>query len=155
MSTIYLIAFDRNKALKKTEYYYKDIFENKELVLDKDEGIFFSKELSPEEQEIATKMFQQRKIYAIRCGVPLGYCMADKDVDERYYMREKEQLAWFVDFLKKHISSYDDVLFLAIPLVRPKNSPMILSIHLDVNDIVLEDEFAFEEHIYQFVNNKG
>ena len=34
MSTIYLIAFNKDNAFTKTKYYYKHILENKEKITD-------------------------------------------------------------------------------------------------------------------------
>ena len=154
MSVSYLIAFD--KSLTKTDYLYKFILENKQTAFFENDGILFSDKLYPQEQEIASNLFPQRKVYSIRSSVPLSYKSSDKsNISENYYTCEKEQLVWFVDFLKKHIHADEDVLFLKINLGQPINYSKILAKQINVNDISLpENDFTFDNHIYQFVNNK-
>jgi len=156
MSVSYLIAFDFDKALQKKEYLYKDILKSKKTVWGKDDCIIFTDELYAQEEDIAKNLFQQRKVYSIRSSVPLEYHLKDKDaICDEYYTCEKEQIEWLFEFLKKKISRTEDVLFVKIWLGHPINYFKILSEQYDVNDFVLpKDEFSFESHIYQFVNNK-
>ena len=163
MSTTYLIAFNKDNALTKTKYYYKHILENKEKITDENAGVFFQDDLWPQEQEIADTLFPQRKVYAIRSSLYLGYCLSDKKFDnghyickEGYYICKKEQLVWFINFLKKHTRRGEDILFWQVNLGHPINYSKVSTVRMDVNDIVLpEDEFDFDWHIYQFVNTKG
>ncbi len=154
MSVSYLIAFD--KSLTKTDYLYRFILKSKQTVFFENDGIVFSDKLYPQEQEIALNLFPQRKVYSIRSSVPLSYDSSDKsNISDNYYTCEKEQLAWFLNFLKEHIHVNDDVLFLKIKLGQPINYSKILTKQVDINDICLpEYNFAFDNHIYQFVNNK-
>ena len=154
MSVSYLIAFD--KDLNKTNYLYKYILNSKKTVWNQNDGIVFSENLFPQEKEIAQNLFQQRKVYSIRSSVPLSYRTLDKEnVSPEYYLCEKEQIKWLLEFLKKQIKYDEDVLFLKINLGNPIDYSKILSKQVDVNDIDLpEDEFAFENYIYQFVNCK-
>ena len=154
MSVSYLIAFD--KSLTKTDYLYKFILESKKTVFFENDGILFSDKLYPQEQEIASKLFPQRKVYSIRSSVPLSYDISDRiAISEDYYICEKEQLLWFLNFLKKRIKSDEDVLFIKVNLGQPINYSKILAKQVDVNDIKLpENEFTFDNHIYQFVSYK-
>ena len=154
MSVSYLIALD--KSLSKTDYLYKYILKSKKTVFFEDDGIVFSDKLYPQEQEIASNLFPQRKVYSIRSSVPLSYENLDRtSVSDDYYTCEKEQLSWFIHFLEKTISSEEDALFLKVNLGQPINYSKILAKQIDVADIVLpENEFTFNNHIYQFVNNK-
>lgn len=154
MSVSYLIAFD--KELTKTEYLYKFILENKKTVFFENDGILFNNKLYPQEYEIASNLFPQRKVYSIRASVPLNYKESDRlNVGENYYICEKEQLLWFIEFLKKHIKSNEDVLFLKVNLGHPINYSKIIARQVDVNDIELtKNDFEFDNYIYQFVNNK-
>lgn len=153
MSVSYLIAFD--KSLPKTKYLYKFILTSKQTVFSENDGILFSDELYPQEQEIASNLFPQRKVYSIRSSVPLSYNSTDSsNVSENYYICEKEQLVWFLDFLKKHIRADEDALFLKIALGQPIDYSRILAKQIDVNNFLLpEHNFTFDTHIYQFVNN--
>ena len=154
MSISYLIAFD--KDLNKTEYLYKFILKSKQTVWNEDDGINFSDKLYPQEQDIAKTMFPQRKVYSIRSSVPLAYKQGDKEaVCDSYYNCEKEQLAWFINFLKKQIKCDEDVLFLKINLGSLIDYSKILSKRVDLNDLELpQNEFNFDNCVYQFVNCK-
>lgn len=154
MSVSYLIAFD--KCLSKTDYLYKFILKGKKTVFGDNDGIIFSDKLYPQEKDIANNLFPQRKVYSIRSSVPLSYKNSDRmSICENYYICEKEQLEWFLTFIKKHINYDEDVLFLKLNLGHPINYSKILSKQVDVSNIVLpEDQFAFDDCIYQFVNNK-
>lgn len=154
MSISYLIAFD--KKLPKTTFYYKYILESKKTIWGDDDCIIFSDKLFPQEQEIAKNMFPQRVVYSIRPSVSLSYKSSDKDnVSQDYYLCEKEQIKWLIEFLKKHIKSNEDVLFLTIGLGHPIDYSKILSKQIDVNDMILpENEFNFDNYVYQFVNCK-
>lgn len=154
MSISYLIAF--NKSLTKTDYLYKFILESKQTVFSENDGILFSGKLYPQEQEIASNLFPQRKVYSIRSSVPLSYESSDKsNISENYYTCAKEQLVWFLNFLKKHINVDEDVLFLKINLGQPIKYSEILAKQVDINNISLPaNNFAFDNYIYQFVNNK-
>ncbi|MDD4351272.1 MAG: hypothetical protein PHP83_03730 [Clostridia bacterium] len=154
MSVTYLIAFD--KKLTKTEYLYKDILKSKKTVFSDDDGIVFELKLFPQEEDIAKNIFQSRVVYSIRASVPLSCNLSDKEnIAEEYYICEKEQLDWFKDFLKKHIAWYEDVLFIQIALGSPIKYSGMLSQQVDVNDIIIDNNFLFTPKlIYQFVNNK-
>ena len=99
MSVSYLIAFD--KSLTKTNYLYKYILDSKKTVWGQSDGILFSDKLYPQEQEIACSLFPQRKVYSIRSSVPLSYKGSDRvNISDDYYLCEKEQVVWFLNFLK-------------------------------------------------------
>lgn len=154
MSISYLIAFD--KSLTKTNYLYKFTLESKKTVFFENDGISFSDKLYPQEQEIASNLFPQRKVYSIRSSVPLSYESSDRiNISDNYYICEKEQLTWFLNFLKKHINIDEDVLFFKVNLGQPINYSKILSKQVDINNILLpENNFSFDNYIYQFVNNR-
>lgn len=154
MSVSYLIAFD--KSLTKTNYLYKYILKSKQTVFFENDGILFSDKLYPQEQEIALNLFPQRKVYSIRSSVPLSYKYSDKsNVCESYYTCEKEQLEWFINFLKKHINEDEDCLFITICLGHPINYSKILAKQVNINNFTLPDKnFEFDDYIYQFVNDK-
>ena len=153
MSIAYLIGFD--KKLTKNQFLYKDILKSKKIVFCENDGITFTLQLLPQEDDIAKKLFQGRVVYSIRATVPLDCNLQDKgDIGEEYYMCEKEQLEWFIEFLKKHISSDEDCLFVQIALGTPINYQEILSKCLDLNQIKISDNFSFcPGLVYQFTNN--
>lgn len=153
MSVAYLIGFD--KKLTKDNFLYKDILKSKKTVFSENDGITFTLQLLPQEVDIAQKLFQGRVVYSIRATVPLDCNLQDKEnIGEEYYLCEKEQLEWFIGFLKKHISSDEDCLFVQIALGAPINYQEFLSKNLDVNQIKISDDFSFSPRlVYQFTNN--
>lgn len=153
MSIVYLIGFD--KKLTKNQFLYKDILKSKKTVFSENDGITFTLKLLPQEDDIAKKLFQGRVVYSIRATVPLDCNLQDKEnIGEEYYMCEKEQLEWFIGFLRKHISSDEDCLFVQIALGAPINYRGILSKGLDLNQIKISDNFSFcPGLVYQFTNN--
>ena len=153
MSVAYLIGFD--KKLTKDNFLYKDILKSKKTVFSENDGITFTLQLLPQEVDIAQKLVQGRVVYSIRATVPLDCNLQDKEnIGEEYYLCEKEQLEWFIGFLKKHISSDEDCLFVQIALGAPINYQEFLSKNLDVNQIKISDDFSFSPRlVYQFTNN--
>lgn len=153
MSIAYLIGFD--KKLNKNHFLYKDILKSKKTVFSENDGITFTPQLLPQESDIAQKIFQGRVVYSVKTSVPLDCNLQDtENIGEEYFLCEKEQLEWFVEFLKKHISSDEDCLFIQTALGSPINCQNILSKHLDLNQIRISDNFSFcPGLIYQFTNN--
>ncbi len=155
MTVTYLIALKKNKTLNKTDYFYRHTLTSGKTVFLDNDGIFFKEKLWPQEEDIAKNLFPQRKVYAIRASVPLEYRLVDNGIIQNYYLCEKEQCKWFLDFLKKHTQEDGDVFFLQICLGHPINYSKIKFKCINLNNIKLpEDNFAFEDSvIHQFVNN--
>lgn len=152
MSVTYLIAFDKGTELQKINYFYKHILNSKKTVFSENDGIKFDKELWPQEMDIAQNLFQGRDVYAIRSSVPMSYKPTDNVVSDEYLQCEKEQLEWFKQFVKKHLTKFNDILFLQIGLGHPINYYKILSKQIPIDTLEFpEDEFCFEPYIYQFV----
>lgn len=153
MSVAYFLS--TNIELNKTEYSYKNIFENHQNILFDDEGIIFDDKLWDSEEAALGNIFQQRYIYAIRSTIELSFGQNQKQISEQYYNTAKNQVVWLKEFIKKLLQKSYDVFLIRLTLGNKTEFGRIVTQIIDINDFSVSNEnFEFEPLvIYQFVDN--
>lgn len=153
MSVAYFLS--TNIKLNKTEYSYKNIFENHQNFLCDDEGIIFDDKLWDSEEAALGNIFQQRYIYAIRSTIELSFGQNQKQISEQYYNTAKNQIVWLKEFIKKLLQKSYDVFLIRLTLDHKTEFGKIVTQIIDINDFSVSNEnFEFKPLIiYQFIDN--
>ena len=153
MSVAYFLS--TNIKLNKTEYSYKNIFENHQNILFDDEGIIFDDKLWDSEEVTLGNIFRQRYIYAIRSTIELSFGENQKQISEQYYNTAKNQVVWLKEFIKKLLQKSYDVFLIRLTLGNKTEFGKIVTQIIDINDFSVSNKtFEFKPLvIYQFVDN--
>ena len=119
------------------------------------EGIKFDDALWESEEFALGGLFRQRRIYAIRSSIELGFGDNQKGISENYYIYARKQRLWFKEYIRKILKNSFDVFFIMLALGHKTAFGKIVTEYIDINDFEIpEASFTFEPlTIYQFVDN--